>query len=140
MPFDWRTKCGYFFVITFEAIICLAVTYPCKSTLCFLIGSFWALLTIVEDIANDLNDLNARRREFNAKFYNVVHQFSSLKKLSDMKIIFCDDLMNTNIHGLFGLQACGKVQHCLWFNNFSGLHIYLCNHKRDNLRLRDIIS
>lgn len=84
VPFDWRSPSGYAIVIIFETVICLTVTYPCKASLCFLIGSFWALLTIIEDIANDLHGLNAKRREFNEQFYNLVHQFSTLKELSDV--------------------------------------------------------
>lgn len=84
VPFDWKNPLGYFFILTIQAVITLTTTYPCKVTICFLIGSFWALLTIVEDITSDLHGLNAKRRKLDGNLKNIIHQFSNLKKLSDV--------------------------------------------------------
>lgn len=82
VPFDWKTPSGYFFVVMFLAITCLCATHPSKATFCYIIGSFWTLLTIAEDITNDLDDLNPKIRHFDIHFYKVVQLFTNLKESS----------------------------------------------------------
>lgn len=88
VPFDWRTPYGYLFMLAMHAMNCVCTTNPCQATLSFLLGSIWALLTIVEDVTNDLDDFafidssNLKRPQFIRHFCKVVEQFSNLKQLS----------------------------------------------------------
>lgn len=84
VPFDWKTPFGFFLLLIIQAITCLSTTYPCKATLCYLIGSFWALLTIAKDITRDLDHLNTKKRHFDKHFYEVVQLFTNVKELSGM--------------------------------------------------------
>lgn len=88
VPFDWRNWIGYTLTLILHTISCFCATCVCNATLCFLIGSIWAILTIADDITNDLHDLdfmilsNRNRKKNIQRFCKHVEQFTSLKQLS----------------------------------------------------------
>lgn len=85
VPFDWKTPFGYFLILIMQFITCISTTYPCKATICYLVGSFWAIFAIAEDITTDFHKLKPKRRHFTKNFHKAVEQYTNVKELSGMK-------------------------------------------------------
>lgn len=89
IPFSWESPYGYFLLLIFSAIDCFCSTTACTATICLFIGSSYVLITVAEDITNDLDHLNSidstnpNERQINKKFTDIVRLYASLEELSD---------------------------------------------------------
>ena len=104
MPFEWNTPHGYLFTFLFEFILCHFAGLFLVVVLCFLLGSYFLLKSFTNDIANDLNFLNAKDtstqsnkkdenktsanwngsgQNFEEIFCNAIQCHSELKQLSN---------------------------------------------------------
>lgn len=89
IPFSWQSPVGYFFMLVFSAIDCFCSTTACTATICLFIGSSYVLITLAEDLTNDLDGLNyidsssPSKRQISKQYIDIVRLYTNLKELSD---------------------------------------------------------
>lgn len=92
IPFSWQSPWGYLFMLVLSAIDCFCSTTACTATICLFIGSSYVLITIAEDITNNLDHLNCidstnpNERQIHKQYTDVVRLYANLKELSDKLI------------------------------------------------------
>lgn len=86
VPFNWKTPIGYVFMLIIYAIESVSLTISASASLCYMLGSYWVLMAIVEDAVEDLNSFNRinsanlNGRQFNKDFFNAIQLYSELKE------------------------------------------------------------
>lgn len=107
LPFNWRTPLGYLMATTFEFVSLFGIVPNIAPSACFAIGASVWVNSFVNDIAQDVNDMNAmhnhlkQQRDFNAmnrRFIAIIQDFSDAKEFSvslNCHVFYC--LFNTRL-------------------------------------------
>lgn len=90
LPINWRTPLRYLLVLICESGCVFMLTVVWSAFMCFFIGSSWILISLVEDITNDLSLLIRVKdtdslREMKNDFYNIIQHHSNAKQLSEKR-------------------------------------------------------
>lgn len=87
-PFNWKTPFRFFIALLVQSASLFAILFGITPLMCFLIGTCYLIVTIVEDITNELAPLNAdevlnrHERELTEHLSKIVQLHADAKQLS----------------------------------------------------------
>lgn len=95
LPFDYRTPFGYILYILFNATGAVCVAFALLPTICLTIGSCLLLISMANDIKNDLKLLNATGKKakrghvvMKKRFRQTIRVYRDLKEFSLILLLY----------------------------------------------------
>lgn len=95
-PFDWRNPFGYVIAFFIQYMFNFYVSYVAVSLSCFMIGTYWMLVSVAKDLKYMLFAINRNMENQNAlllEFSELIRLHSDSKQFS--KQLLCKLLYST---------------------------------------------